>query len=183
MRLRGSKNAATKHMVAAILGEGPSQIGNVPEVGDVAITRDMLRSLGAEVEHDEAHGVITVGRREQLRTDVPLSFAGINRIPVLLLGPLLHLTSEAFVPLLGGDPIGRRPVDFHLDALTARRPGRGPHGAAQRGDRAGGHRARPVPATDRGPDRAVPRPQVDHQRRGPAARRAGHPGEATATRP
>src|SRR5690606_19405953 len=24
---------------------------------------------------------------------------------------------EAFVPLLGGDPIGRRPVDFHVEAL------------------------------------------------------------------
>ena len=36
-----------------------------------------------------------------------------------MLGPLLHLTGEAFVPLVGGDPIGRRPVDFHVDALKA----------------------------------------------------------------
>ena len=44
----------------------------------------------------------------------------ISIAPVLLLlGPLLHRTGEAFVPLVGGDPIGRRPVDFHIQALTA----------------------------------------------------------------
>ena len=36
-----------------------------------------------------------------------------------MLGPLLHRTGEAFVPLVGGDPIGRRPVDFHVSALRA----------------------------------------------------------------
>ena len=69
---------------------------------------------------------------------MPLSFSGLNRIPILLLGPLLHRTGEAFVPLVGGDPIGRRPVDFHIDALRA--PGR-----RDRGDRRG-HRRQGGPA-------------------------------------
>src|SRR5271156_3776419 len=43
---RGSKNAVTKHMVAAMLGDGPSTIRNAPEVGDVDITAAMLESLG-----------------------------------------------------------------------------------------------------------------------------------------
>ena len=38
---------------------------------------------------------------------------------MLLLGPLLNLTGEAFVPLVGGDQIGPRPLDFHIQALTA----------------------------------------------------------------
>src|SRR5919112_4272729 len=50
---------------------------------------------------------------------LPISFTGLNRIPILMLGPLLHLAGEAFVPLVGGDPIGRRPVNFHVDALRA----------------------------------------------------------------
>jgi UDP-N-acetylglucosamine 1-carboxyvinyltransferase len=50
---------------------------------------------------------------------VPLEFSGLNRIPILLLGPLLHRNHEAFVPLVGGDRIGRRPVDFHIAALEA----------------------------------------------------------------
>jgi UDP-N-acetylglucosamine 1-carboxyvinyltransferase len=117
--IRGSKNAVTKHMVAAILGNGASTIRQVPEVGDVAITADILRSLGVAVDHDEAAGVISVEPHEGVTTRVPTSFSGLNRIPILLLGPLLHRTGEAFVPLVGGDPIGRRPVDFHIEALTA----------------------------------------------------------------
>ncbi|MCU1356913.1 MAG: murA [Acidimicrobiales bacterium] len=119
VHVRGSKNAVTKHMVAAVLGEGVSTIRQVPEVGDVAITAQILRSLGVHVDHDEAAGIIQVEPHQGVTTNVPLSFTGLNRIPILLLGPLLHRTGEAFVPMVGGDPIGRRPVDFHIEALTA----------------------------------------------------------------
>jgi len=117
VQVRGSKNAVTKHMVAAILGSGPSTISNVPEVGDVQITADILRAIGAGVERTD--GALEITPPEQAKPEVPLSFSGLNRIPVLLLGPLLHLTGEAFVPLLGGDRIGGRPVDFHVKALEA----------------------------------------------------------------
>ena len=81
--IRGSKNAVTKHMVAAILGEGASTIRQVPEVGDVAITADILRSLGVGVDHDELAGVITVEPHDGVTTRVPTSFSGLNRIPIL----------------------------------------------------------------------------------------------------
>ena len=115
--VRGSKNSVTKHMVAAILGDGPSTIRSVPEVGDVAITADILRSLGVGVDHDDASGTIVVESGGDIATEVPLSFSGLNRIPILMLGPLLHKAGEAFVPMVGGDPIGQRPVNFHIDAL------------------------------------------------------------------
>lgn len=115
--VRGSKNSVTKHMVAAVLGQGASTIRSVPEVGDVTITVDILRSLGVPVEHDEATGTIVVEGGGAIATEVPLSFSGLNRIPILLLGPLLHRAGEAFVPLVGGDRIGQRPVNFHIDAL------------------------------------------------------------------
>ncbi|MBX3312774.1 MAG: UDP-N-acetylglucosamine 1-carboxyvinyltransferase [Actinobacteria bacterium] len=115
--VRGSKNSVTKHMVAAVLGDGPSTIRSVPEVGDVAITADILRSLGVGVDHDEKTGTIVVESHGAIATEVPLSFSGLNRIPILLLGPLLHRAGEAFVPMVGGDPIGQRPVNFHIDAL------------------------------------------------------------------
>jgi UDP-N-acetylglucosamine 1-carboxyvinyltransferase len=115
--VRGSKNAVTKHMVAAMLGSGPSKIRNAPEVGDVDITAAMLESVGFEVhrERDE----ITIGGGDAITPRVPQAFTGLNRIPILMLGPLLHRTGEAFVPLVGGDAIGRRPVDFHVAALKA----------------------------------------------------------------
>lgn len=115
--VRGSKNAVTKHMVAALLGDRPSTILNAPEIGDVEITAGMLEALGAGVAIENDSIVVEPTRLESGR--VPLSFSGINRIPILLLGPLLHRIGEAYVPLLGGDRIGPRPVDFHVQALQA----------------------------------------------------------------
>ena len=117
VRVSGSKNAVTKHMVAAVMGRTPSTLSNVPEVGDVAITADVLGSLGVGVEIDGDR--LTIDPTEQVRPEVPVRYSGLNRIPILLLGPLLHRRQEAFVPVVGGDRIGTRPVDFHVDALRA----------------------------------------------------------------
>lgn len=115
VRVAGSKNAVTKHMVAALLATTPSRITNAPHVGDVGITADILRSIGLDVSIDDA--AITIVPTSEPIPRVPAEFSGLNRIPILLLGPLLHRAHEAFVPLVGGDRIGRRPVDFHVSAL------------------------------------------------------------------
>jgi UDP-N-acetylglucosamine 1-carboxyvinyltransferase len=117
VEVKGSKNAVTKHMVAALLGDGPSTITNIPDVGDVTITAGILEAIGASVER--LGDRITVVPPTEVIPTVPLSFSGLNRIPVLLLGPLLHLTGEAFVPRVGGDRLGGRPGDFHVQALEA----------------------------------------------------------------
>src|SRR3569833_3204717 len=117
IHVRGSKNAVTKHMAAAMLGEGESTIRNAPEVGDVEITGAMLQALGHAVTRDGSHIRIAPGPVAEPR--VPEAFTGLNRIPILMVGPLLHLTGEAFVPLVGGDTLGRRPVDFNVEAQRA----------------------------------------------------------------
>ncbi len=115
--VRGAKNAVSKHMVAAMLGDGPSVIRNAPDVGEVGITAAMLDALGTRVERTGDRLDVVPGPVGSPK--VPIEFTGLNRIPILMLGPLLHRAGEAFVPLVGGDPIGRRPVDFHVDALRA----------------------------------------------------------------
>jgi UDP-N-acetylglucosamine 1-carboxyvinyltransferase len=113
--ISGSKNAVSKLMVAALLAHEPCAITNAPRLGDVEITAGMLRSVGAAVEIEgdsvtiDPHG-LDVSR-------IPVSYSGLNRMPILLVGPLLHRIGEAFVPFVGGDRIGPRPVDFHVDAL------------------------------------------------------------------
>src|SRR5918998_1971064 len=105
-------------MVAAMLGRTPSTILNCPAIGDVAITAGMLRDLGATVEVD-GEGSVVVHAPSLETGRVPVSYGGLNRIPILLVGPLLHRAGEAFVPLVGGDRIGARPVNFHVQALEA----------------------------------------------------------------
>jgi UDP-N-acetylglucosamine 1-carboxyvinyltransferase len=115
--VRGSKNAVTKHMVAALLADGPCVVQNCPEIGDVQLTKGMLDSLGCEVQLEG--DTVTVDAAGLRGGEVPGSYTGRNRIPILLLGPLLHRLGEAFVPRVGGDRIGTRPVDFHIEALAA----------------------------------------------------------------
>jgi len=64
IEVRGSKNAVTKHMVAAMLGDGPSTIRNAPEVGDVDITAAMLEAVGFTVARDG--GTITIAPNGKL---------------------------------------------------------------------------------------------------------------------
>ncbi|HEY6790148.1 MAG TPA: UDP-N-acetylglucosamine 1-carboxyvinyltransferase [Trebonia sp.] len=117
IQVNGAKNSATKHMVAAMLAGTPSKIRNVPDVGDVAITSEILRKLGVGVERDG--GDLTITPTAEPVSHLETRFSGLNRIPILLIGPLLNRTGEAFVPLVGGDRIGARPVDFHVMALQA----------------------------------------------------------------
>src|SRR5712691_2798208 len=88
IQVRGSKNAVTKHMVAALLGDGPSTIRNAPEVGDVDITAAMLEAIGYQVSR--SGGDVTVAPNGTVQPRVPEAFTGLNRIPILMLGPLLH---------------------------------------------------------------------------------------------
>src|ERR671918_351803 len=115
IRASGAKNAATKHIVAALLTDDEVILDNVPQIGDVAITVDMVKALGAEVD---VHGETIHARAATVSSaEVPVAFSGVNRIPVLMVGPLLHRLGRASVPLVGGDAIGARPIDFHMDAL------------------------------------------------------------------
>lgn len=115
--MKGSKNAVTKHMVAALLGGTPGTIRNCPEIGEIDITASMLRSIGAAV--DIEGDVVRVDAAKLSQADLPTKFAGMNRIPILMVGPLLHRMGEAFVPFVGGDQIGKRPLDFHIACLKA----------------------------------------------------------------
>ncbi len=113
--ISGSKNAVSKLMVAALLAEEPSTITNAPELREVDITAGMLRSVGAGVSIEGDRIEVDPGSAGESR--IPVSYSGLNRMSVLLVGPLLHRIGEAFVPFVGGDRIGPRPLDFHVDAL------------------------------------------------------------------
>ena len=111
----GSKNSASKLMVASLLSEKTSLIENVPLSGEIDITRELCESVGSRV-------ILTPDHRCEIQTkDITTSLvpemSRKNRIPILAIGPLLHRTGRAEIPFLGGDKIGHRPIDFHIKAL------------------------------------------------------------------
>lgn len=111
----GAKNFATKAMVAALLSESPTRLLNTPRIGDVEITCDMLEACGAGLDWS-GEGDLAIDPSALASARVPVPDSGSNRIPILLLGVLLHRLGEAHVPVVSGCNIGARPVDFHLSA-------------------------------------------------------------------
>lgn len=111
----GSKNAASKMMIASLLTEEPCVIKNVPLSAEIDITKELCEKIGSEVSLEEHQLVI---KTERVNTSLVSELTRRNRIPILALGPLLHRRGFAEVPVLGGCPIGHRPVNLHVEALT-----------------------------------------------------------------
>jgi UDP-N-acetylglucosamine 1-carboxyvinyltransferase len=117
VQVSGAKNSVLKLMAAALLATGTTTITNVPEILDVEIMADLLRRLGCEVEHDlpQATLDITVPERPDHRADYDL--VRRMRASICVLGPLVARVGAADVALPGGDNIGSRGLDMHIDGL------------------------------------------------------------------
>lgn len=112
----GAKNAALKHMCAALLTDQPMTLTNMPvTLGDVRTLSQLLEHLGMTVMLSD--GVATL-RAENISSHIaPYDLVRKMRASVLVLGPLLARQGVAEVSLPGGCAIGTRPVDLHINAL------------------------------------------------------------------
>jgi UDP-N-acetylglucosamine 1-carboxyvinyltransferase len=119
IRVRGAKNLVSKAMVAALLGETPSRLFDVPRIRDVEVVSGLLELHGVKVSQgaDDGELIMDPTNVESASSDEINVHAGSSRIPILLCGPLLHRLGHAFIPDLGGCHIGPRPIDFHIQAL------------------------------------------------------------------
>jgi UDP-N-acetylglucosamine 1-carboxyvinyltransferase len=117
VHVAGAKNSVLKLMAAALLAEGTTRITNVPEILDVEIMAELLRRLGCVVVHDldAASLAITVPEVPDHRADYDL--VRRMRASICVLGPLLTRTGAADVAVPGGDNIGSRGLDMHVDGL------------------------------------------------------------------
>jgi UDP-N-acetylglucosamine 1-carboxyvinyltransferase len=114
----GNKNAALPMLAASLLTDEELVISNVPRIRDVDAMLALLEDLGVSVLWRDDHELSL--RAAGVRTgDVDDELASRIRASFLLAGPLLARFGEAHMPPPGGDVIGRRRLDPHLDALTA----------------------------------------------------------------
>ncbi len=110
----GAKNAATKMIIASLLTDEPVILDNCPDIEDVEITAELCRNLGADITRQ---GSTLHLHTPEIKHRTVKRQTRSNRLPILALSPLLHRVGEAEVPMVGGDAIGPRPVDFHIAAL------------------------------------------------------------------
>ncbi|HEY4255259.1 MAG TPA: UDP-N-acetylglucosamine 1-carboxyvinyltransferase [Chlamydiales bacterium] len=118
IRASGAKNAMTKLLVASLLSDRKCTFYNVPNIGDVEITANLCREIGSEIKWDKKNRILEISTPEVKTSYVPQKYSGSNRIPILMIGALLGRTDQdIIVPTIGGDLIGSRPVDQHINAL------------------------------------------------------------------
>jgi UDP-N-acetylglucosamine 1-carboxyvinyltransferase len=116
--ISGAKNAALKVLAAATLTGERCRLTNVPEIEDVRVMTETLQDLGVVVDHPKSN-VYEVASGDVEWLFVPLEAAAKMRASFILLGPLLARFGRVIISNPGGDRIGRRPVDLHVDAMRA----------------------------------------------------------------
>ena len=115
IEIKGAKNAVLKQMVLPILAEGQYSLTNVPNITDVIYMQEVLKVLGIKTELKD--NTLSINSPENIGIEAPYELVQKMRASIIILGPLLARKGEAKIAFPGGDELGPRPVQMHLDAL------------------------------------------------------------------
>ncbi len=111
----GAKNAVLKEMVATLLAPGRHHLTNVPAILDVELMCRVLEHIGCRV--DQVGHELWVVVPDEPQPEAPIELVRQMRASIVVLGPLLARCGVARVALPGGDDLGARPIEWHLDGL------------------------------------------------------------------
>ncbi len=112
IKLFGNKNSALKLIPAALLGDSPTTLTNVPDISDVSFMLDLVSKLGAKVERKDHE--VTIDPQGLNSWDPDPDLSAKFRASVVLAAPLLVRFGKAIVTPPGGDQIGERLLDTHF---------------------------------------------------------------------
>ncbi|MGZ9222142.1 MAG: UDP-N-acetylglucosamine 1-carboxyvinyltransferase [Anaerolineales bacterium] len=114
----GNKNAALPLLAACLLTDQPVVLHNIPQIQDVRVMRNLIESLGADIQDlDATSWRITC--RDLRPADLNPDLCRRIRASILVAGPMAARVGEFKLPPPGGDVIGRRRLDTHILALRA----------------------------------------------------------------
>jgi UDP-N-acetylglucosamine 1-carboxyvinyltransferase len=114
----GNKNAAIKLLPACVLTDQPVTLHNIPDIQDVRTIIEIMQDMGVEVA-SVGPGSWRVHAANVHKTEVNPVLGARMRASFVLSGPLLARFGRASVPGPGGDLIGGRPLDTHVQGLEA----------------------------------------------------------------
>ena len=118
---QGAKNEALQVICAVILSKETVRITNVPEILDVKNLIALLQEMGVKVER-HAKGDYSFCARDIDRSYIEgadfVKKCAALRGSVMVVGPLLARFGQAWFPKPGGDKIGRRRVDTHIEGFV-----------------------------------------------------------------
>jgi len=115
---QGAKNEALQIICAVLLTSQKVTIKNIPDITDVNLQIELLGELGVKIERIDRHTCIFQAddvNIEYLHSKEYHKKSGRLRGSVMLAGPMLARFKKAFIPKPGGDKIGRRRLDTHIN--------------------------------------------------------------------
>ncbi|MBI2594574.1 UDP-N-acetylglucosamine 1-carboxyvinyltransferase [Candidatus Curtissbacteria bacterium] len=118
IRVAGSKNSVLPIMAASLLTEEECTIENVPKISDVAVMAQLLEICGAGVK-GIGTATLTITAKKLTEQSLPRELTEKLRASILLLGPLIARVGKVTMGFPGGDIIGRRSLDIHVQALKS----------------------------------------------------------------
>ena len=116
--IRSAKNAAVAIIPATLLINGVCTIENLPNISDVKLYCDILKSLGSVITWNSDNEV-TIDNRNINSYKAPLDITSKFRATYYLIGALLGRCKKAQVGLPGGCNLGSRPIDQHIKGFEA----------------------------------------------------------------
>jgi UDP-N-acetylglucosamine 1-carboxyvinyltransferase len=119
---QGAKNEALQVICATLLTPSPVTLRNIPDILDVNNLIDLVRSLGVTVERLSPDSYRFTARQvniDFLLTEEFSKRSGSLRGSLMIIGPLLARFGKGYIPRPGGDKIGRRRMDTHINGLVS----------------------------------------------------------------
>lgn len=118
---QGAKNEALQILCAVLLTADPVRITNIPDIKDVKLLIKILGDLGVKVKKN-GKGDYTFKADsidlEYIKSNEFKKNGSRLRGSIMLLGPMLARFGEAYMPIPGGDKIGRRRLDTHFQGFV-----------------------------------------------------------------
>jgi len=119
---QGAKNEALQVLCATLLTSEKVTIHNIPDILDVNNLINLISSLGVEVNRLSGHSYSFAARDvniDFLLSDDLKKRSGSLRGSLMIIGPLLARFGKSYFPRPGGDKIGRRRMDTHINGLVS----------------------------------------------------------------
>lgn len=117
---QGAKNEALQVIAAVVLTKEKVIINNIPDIIDVRMLIDLIQEMGVAVEKLSANSYSFLAEHidlDYLKSEAFKIKSGKLRGAVMLAGPLLSRFNKAYIPQPGGDKIGRRRLDTHINGF------------------------------------------------------------------
>lgn len=117
IKISGAKNSAVALVPASLLSDDFVSIDNIPNISDIAVLKEMVEYLGAQVDMKDE--LMKINLKTLRNKPIPKVLAKKLRASYYFMGALLGKYKKVEIYFPGGCPIGTRPINLHLKGFEA----------------------------------------------------------------